>query len=295
MPTSLLRSSPHPFILLPDHPSLGNNNTTTTTTTLRPPLRNFLHTTLTEAQTLLASVPGTFKPIHRKPRASAPSTAPVQLLSRTVPETGDFWVCRKSIHEDAAIPGSASWEEFRAGLRETHAENEMDYTPSVTSVETLLGWPVEGEIEGGWKGVEMHVNIITHTFHPTLLISPRSFVVLSISADQLAASSPPSDNGFVTIQVPLDATSPDSMPPALREKLASALPPSTIFASYASVEQVRLTSTGIEWVMATTSNAGGAIPQWVQRSWTMGGVPKAVVADVGLFLAWTARRRSQNP
>lgn len=43
--------------------------------------------------------------------------------------------------------------------------------------------------------------------------------------------------------------------------------------------------------MATTSNAGGSIPQWVQRNWTLGGVPKAVVADVGLFIGWTMRRR----
>lgn len=54
------------------------------------------------------------------------------------------------------MDGSASWEEFRRGLRENHSENEMAYTPSVTSVERLLEWPTEGEIEGGWRQVGMH-------------------------------------------------------------------------------------------------------------------------------------------
>jgi hypothetical protein len=54
------------------------------------------------------------------------------------------------------VAGSASWEEFRRGLRENHSENEMAYTPSVTSVERLLEWPTEGEIEGGWRQVGMH-------------------------------------------------------------------------------------------------------------------------------------------
>lgn len=48
----------------------------------------------------------------------------------------------------------------------------------------------------------------------------------------------------------------------------------------------------IQWTMATTSDAGGLIPQWVQRNWTLGGVPRAVVADVGLFIDWSTKRRA---
>ena len=47
----------------------------------------------------------------------------------------------------------------------------------------------------------------------------------------------------------------------------------------------------IEWTLATTSDPGGLVPQWVQRSWSLGGVPKAVVKDVGLFIGWVARNR----
>jgi hypothetical protein len=46
--------------------------------------------------------------------------------------------------------------------------------------------------------------------------------------------------------------------------------------------------------MATTSEAGGKIPQGVQRNWTLGGVPRAVVADVGLFIGWVMKKRGQE-
>ncbi|KAJ5747229.1 uncharacterized protein N7511_008925 [Penicillium nucicola] len=49
----------------------------------------------------------------------------------------------------------------------------------------------------------------------------------------------------------------------------------------------------VKWTMATTSDAAGDIPGWVQRSWILGGVPKAVVADVGLFIGWVAQRRGR--
>lgn len=129
--------------------------------------------------------------------------------------------------------------------------------------------------------------MITHTFHPTVLISPRSFISLSITAHLPEQFAP----GFVTVQIPL-AHHQDGLPDALRAKITASAPRSAIFASYASVEQVVAGADRLEWTMATTSDAGGAIPRWIQRSWILGGVPKAIVADVGLFVAWTARRRT---
>ncbi|RAL06263.1 SRPBCC family protein [Aspergillus ibericus CBS 121593] len=271
---SYLRLHPHPFSSLPIHPSLDNSSSS------RPALRPFLHALLTEAQTLLTSIPSTFHP-DRKPRRSSPSTAKVYLSTRSIPP--DYWVCRQSVHEDAPVTGSASWAEFRAGLRHDHSKHEMDYTPSVTAVERLMEWPSEIDVDGGWSRVDVHVNMITHTFHPTALIAPRSFIVLVVSADR------DRDQGFVTVQIPLTV---DSSPQSVRQKIAASAPRNAIFASYASVEQVVAAPEGLQWTMATTSDAGGAIPRWIQRSWTMGGVPKAVVADVGLFLGWTARRRA---
>ncbi|KAL2010087.1 hypothetical protein VTN00DRAFT_5894 [Thermoascus crustaceus] len=185
--------------------------------------------------------------------------------------------------------------------------------------------------EGGllwWSEVEMCVNVITHTFRPNLLISPRTFIVLIISALLPPSSpSPPSSTtttsqsrGFLTVQIPLSHTDP-TLSSSLRDKIITSAPKNTVFASYASVERVLwlpppqsqkppdqntetedrekgksrdLSARGrVEWTMATTSDAGGAVPEWVQRSWTMGGVPRAVVTDVGLFLGWVAQRRKR--
>ena len=131
--------------------------------------------------------------------------------------------------------------------------------------------------------------------------------------------------GFATIQIPLLnpanpahktpnsnranlQTTQDSVSPALLSRIINSAPKDAIFAHYASIERViplslsRSQDQGqgkghgkIEWLMATTSNAGGSIPEWVQRSWTMGGIPKAIVKDVGLFLDWIDKNRmSEN-
>lgn len=138
------------------------------------------------------------------------------------------------------------------------------------------------------------VNVITHTFNA--LISPRTFLNLIITADHPSSSESESDtpSGFITVQVPLNFDPKHSIPDALRDRIIQSAPKNTIFAAYASVEQISLDSDEVEWTMATTSDAGGAIPQWIQRSWNMGGVPKAVVADVGLFIGWMQGRRRSS-
>lgn len=126
--------------------------------------------------------------------------------------------------------------------------------------------------------------------------------------------------GFVTIQVPFAlprSMTPGSQFEGLFTRVMDAVPPRTIFASYASVERAELFLPApsssvspasvadvdeanalhgrrIRWTMATTSDAGGNIPKWVQRNWTLGGVPRAVVADVGLFIDWTMKRRERR-
>ncbi|KAJ5553010.1 hypothetical protein N7494_002388 [Penicillium frequentans] len=301
----LLRLQPHLFTSLPANSSLQNNES-------RPELQSYIRTALQEALELLHSVPSSFT-ADPKLRSSSPSEAKVKLLRkwRKLPEDAskknnkpEFWVCRQSEHVDAEAKGTASWSEFETGLRSNHAEHEMDYTPSVTGVERLLEWSRNetGEVEVDglvFKDVDAEINLITHTFHPDALIAPRSFISLTISAaydnPQQAQGAP--SKGFVTVQIPLQST-PSSTPDDLHQKVVSSVPKRTIFANYASVEQVNLLPPGdsgpsrIEWTMATTSDAGGSIPQWVQRNWTMGGVPRAVVADVGLFIGWTMRRRT---
>ena len=322
---SLIRLHPRIFRDLPAHSSLPGTDT-------RPELPTFVQDALREALVLLHSVPSTFTQ-DPKLRSSAPCTAKVKLFRnrRSVTDpyspksvmSSEFWVCRQSEHVDAKTKGTASWDEFEAGLRSHHAEHEMDYTPSVSSVERLVEWTRAevGEIkldDRTFKDVDVEskdsslnssraytnkqpVNMITHTFNPGALIAPRTFIVFTISAayesTQQDESGEP-QKGFVTVQIPLQST-PSHTPAELHEKITSLAPKRAIFAHYASVEHVSLLPPAesnaprrIEWTMATTSDAGGSIPQWVQRNWTLGGVPRAVVADVGLFIGWTDRRRS---
>ncbi|KAJ5702843.1 hypothetical protein N7488_010391 [Penicillium malachiteum] len=136
-----IRLQPYHFTSLPAHPSLPESDS-------RPQLQPFLQEALRQAIYFLINVPSRFK--GSKQHSSPPSEAKVQLGSwRNNSEAGssnkipkpEFWVCRRSEHVDANTPGTASWEEFQAGLRSNHAENEMDYTPTVSSVEKLLEWP----------------------------------------------------------------------------------------------------------------------------------------------------------
>lgn len=133
----LIQLQPHPFTSLPSHSSLPDN-------TSRPDLKEFTRIALHEALEHLTSLP-TYKP-DPKLRSSSPSQAKVKLLrawrkpSDQSSTANEFWVARQSEHVDSAERGTASWSEFEAGLRENHAEHEMEYTPSVTSVERLLEW-----------------------------------------------------------------------------------------------------------------------------------------------------------
>ncbi|KAJ5825901.1 hypothetical protein N7474_003039 [Penicillium riverlandense] len=329
----LIQLSPHLFTSLPAHPSLPPNPSRPElsqfiTTALREAI-SLLDTTI--PSTLTAdSKPRSSPPSHakvkllrgwRKPAGSDSNQA------RNGPGKGEFWVCRESQHVDSAASGTASWEEFEDGLRQDHAKHEMEYTPSVTGVERLLQWEgpeleteleVEGvmytdfEVEGKSKLFSLQSD---HTHLPprradraalvlSLTISARTSNKLDTEQEQQQQQSPP---GFVTIQIPLHPDA-SSTPTELHQKIHSTVPRRTIFANYASVERVmsrrsstqdssspETTSSGhVQWTMATTSDAGGSIPQWVQRNWTLGGVPRAVVADVGLFIGWTDQRRKKR-
>lgn len=142
-----------------------------------------------------------------------------------------------------------------------------------------------------------------------------------------ASSYPPAQSspshGFLTVQIPFylaKPISPGSPYEGLYAQIMDAVPQRAVFAYYASLERIERvpsptppappapgpsTATDmnspattperyLRWTMLTTSEAGGKIPKWVQRSWTLGGAPRAVVSDVGLFIRWTLKRREER-
>ncbi|KAJ5952415.1 uncharacterized protein N7479_010828 [Penicillium vulpinum] len=294
----LIKLEPHLFTSLPRHPDLpGDANT--------PGLREFIHATLLEAQPLLNQFPSTLKP-DCKLRSSPPSKAKVKLSRgwRTLqcPEGSnpkkEFWVCRQSDHQDSdRLPGTVSLWEFHDGLRYHHAEHEREYTPSVTSVKQLLKWTEPRQ----WDS-DNPINVGNMSY--------KNF-------DIELRSNP--DYGFITVQIPFYLTKPiipGSQYEGLYGQIMDAVPQRVVFAYYASLERIELlpptpVSSGVSssadlntpatsterylrWTMLTTSEAGGKIPKWVQRNWTLCGVPRAVVADVGLFIRWTIKRREER-
>lgn len=63
-------------------------------------------------------------------------------------EPTEYWFARHSIHEDRAIPRTASWEEFIGGLRDNHSENEMAYTKEIQDARLILDYTQELEDSG---------------------------------------------------------------------------------------------------------------------------------------------------
>lgn len=175
----LIQLQPHPFTILPAHPSLPPGPP-------RTEARQVASTALQEALELLNSDLPTWE-TDTKARRSPPANSDIRLsrkwrkyeLTADSPKRKpEFWVCRQSEHPDAAIDGSAPWTEFEDGLRSEHAEHEMEYTPSVTGVERLLQWTEQeiGEldmngvtfkdvdVEGEWHMMNFILTIISLYF-----------------------------------------------------------------------------------------------------------------------------------
>lgn len=102
-------------------------------------LRNFIREVLSEAADFSDSViPSNF---HRQgsPKTSAPSSAKVQLLSSDLIK-GESWFARQSVHENAPLEGTASYDEFEDFLFFDHSKYEMEYTPDVYDAHKVLDW-----------------------------------------------------------------------------------------------------------------------------------------------------------
>ncbi|CAI4216754.1 unnamed protein product [Parascedosporium putredinis] len=202
------------------------------------------------------------------------SAAPVQVLERVIPVTElalvmarsqlahsheqanklrpETWACRRSVHEDAARPGTATWAEFTAAIKTNHAEAEVDYMPNLRSLHTPLEWDCAGveAHEGGalWRDFTLKVHESRHNIGAPLKNRVFAFLVVSIAIADFASA-------------PEAVLSKDKGP---------------VVGAYTSVERVRKLDSGeIEWIMATVSDAKGVLPLWVQAK----AVPGQVARD----------------
>ncbi|KAI1640503.1 hypothetical protein F4809DRAFT_590447 [Biscogniauxia mediterranea] len=93
---------------------------------------------------------------------------------------------------------------------------------------------------------------------------------------------------FLVVSIPVpDFGAPAASPAAVLSREKGAL-----VAPYVAVERVRgIPGTeNIEWLMATASDAGGALPMWAQTL----AAPGVIWKDVPLFLGWIAGEREKG-
>lgn len=187
------------------------------------------------------------------------------------PET---WYLRRSVHENAAKEGTASWDEWVRSFKEEHAQTEKQFTPTVLDTKVHQEWDcsgVEVELDGEtWGQWTLKVEESTHKM--PIPLKNRVFPVLQ------ATTAAQSGKEFMVIQ--MAAKGLDNVGQGQ----------SVVEGQYTSIERLKQTQEGIEWIMGTTSDAKGILPPWVQRMATPGMVAK----DVEMFLSWIAKHRKRD-
>lgn len=260
---------------------------------------------LLEAGPFIADVPSADQSPHtsswqtKGSREFPHSKAPVYLYERHVPGEAleevakqhhlpgltdgkmqdETWFLRRSVHEDRAVEGAASWDEWVRCFKKDHAQAEKEFTPTVMETHVEREWDCSGvsiELEGEtWGDWTLKLEESTHKM-PTPL-KPRVFPVLQATTS-ITSGGP---RKFMVVQIAAgDAYEAEE---TKRDQ--------SVRGKYTSVERVRDVGNGeCEWIMGTTSDAKGVLPHWVQRMAT----PSHVAKDVELFLSWIAKKRREG-
>jgi hypothetical protein len=236
--------------------------------------------------------PATLHRIANRSSADTDHTASLP-TAHAQPET---WICRRSLHADMAGEGSASWGEFRGAMKERHAQSEQAFTTGVVAARPdAVVWDcgaVEAEEAGRrWGCFTLALQEMRHRAgHP--VVKDRVFALLQMTAaamedpgdDSAAAISRREKPEFIVVNIPVVDMHSSQHGALVKEK-------DVVVGAYVSVERFsRLHAhdpPSTEWIMATASDARGALPMWLQ---TM-AVPGAISKDVPMFLTWMAKER----
>lgn len=211
----------------------------------------------------------TLQEVAREHHLPGISTAP-----KLQPET---WFLRRSVHADVAATGTASWDEWVKCFKASHAEVEREFTPSVLSTRVDREWDcrgVEVDLDGEtWADWTLKLEESVHKMPAPL--RNRVFPVLQATAAVRGRRK------FLVVQIGAGDVTGGAGEARRGENVCGA---------YTSIEMLRDTGDGTEWIMGTTSDAKGVLPAWVQRMATPGMVAK----DVDMFLSWIARQRRRQ-
>lgn len=269
--------------------------------TAAPRLTDFITNVLTESIPFIDGVApkdgsSSMWKVKGSPKKYPSSEAPVHLTERVVSgkdldkvdgmsqfsadRKDETWFCRRSCHRNAAEKGTASWEEFIHSFKEHHAETEDAFTPTVIGARQAISWDTKGievNVRGEqWTNITMVVEEMKHKIDPKPLKN-RTFPVLQLSATLAGTKE------FLVVSIPINDFNKSPYAEYAKDK-------SLVMAAYTSIERIRvLPSNGdIEWIMATASDAGGVLPQWMQNL----AVPGAVAKDVEMFMSWIPSQRT---
>ncbi|OAA73536.1 hypothetical protein ISF_00437 [Cordyceps fumosorosea ARSEF 2679] len=189
----------------------------------------------------------------------------------------ETWFLRRSVHEDAARRGTASWEEFVAHFKAHHAESEMGFTTAIVGTTPRRSWDCAGLAirVGGETWTDWTLQLEESVHRLPFPLRRRVFPVLQ------ATAAVDGRREFVVVQV-FYAGEP-----------AAANAHGTVTGAYTSIERVRELPGSddgkkqIEWIMGTASDARGILPEFIQAMATPDLVPK----DVEFFLSWVVGQR----
>uniref|UniRef100_A0A0B7JPZ5 DUF3074 domain-containing protein n=1 Tax=Bionectria ochroleuca TaxID=29856 RepID=A0A0B7JPZ5_BIOOC len=179
------------------------------------------------------------------------------------------WYLRRSTHEDSAAPGTARWDEWVKCFKEHHSEAEKEFTPTVLGTTVHQEWDcrdVEVELDGEiWTDWTLKLEESVHQLPPPF--KDRVFPVLQATAAVRGGRK------FMVVQIAASDLNTDKQ----RSK--------TVRGAYTSIERLMETPDGIEWVMATTSDAKGSLPPWMQKMAMPGPVAKDALAKMTFELS----------
>lgn len=254
-------------------------------------------------------------------RHKMPSPPAAGHESSRAPET---WACRRSVHEDAARRGSASWDEFERSFRVAHGESEMAMMPNVKASRAACEWDCDGlEVnlpssgggnfsgssgtaaaaaaagaggteDGRDSGLGMGMGSSSTTWGDFKLelreIRHKLAPILRervFGALILTAAARGRDE-FVVVSLPVRDLGSSEFGDLVKEG-------GIVNGAYVSVERVRKMGSAdgsgeIEWTMATASDAKGSLPTWLQAK----ALNAVVAKDVDYFLKWISEKREKE-